>query len=111
MKVLIEINEERMKDLSFIGAEVLGTEKDMALDTVFTAEDVWKLVANPDGDSSAFLPFDEQELHNIVSFGRKEFCETVITRLNHGFNAEDGVTWYTIKNTAENVYEDLVMDK
>lgn len=111
MKVLIDINEDRMKDLPRIGAKILGTEKDMALDTCFSAEDAWKLIENPEGSFFAFHPFDEEQLRNIESYGREEFLEAVISRLNHGFDAEYGVTWYTIRNAAEEAYNDLVLDK
>ena len=111
MKVLIDINEDRMKDLPYIGGKILGTEKDMTLGTVFTAEDVWNLIAKqPNDDFFELRPFSEEKLLNIESYGRKEFLETVISRITHGFDAEDGVTWYTIRSAAEVAYNDLGLD-
>lgn len=111
MKILIEMDENKIADLARVPVKVLGTEQNMALDTVFSAEDVWDLIANPEGNFYAFQPFDEEKLGNIESYGREKFLEAVISRINHGFDAEDGVTWYTIKNAAEDTYNDLVFDR
>ena len=107
MKVLIDIDEARLPEIES-SAKILGTEKDMALDAVFTAEDVWKLIAAP---NFAEKPFDNEKLLNIESYGRKEFLETVVSRLNHHFDANEGLNWMMIYNTAESAYNDLALDK
>ena len=111
MKILIEMDENKIADLARVPVKVLGTEQNMALDTVFSAEDVWDLIANPEGNFYAFQPFDEEKLGNIESYGREKFLAAAISRINHGFDAGEGVTWYTIKNVAEDVYNDLVFDR
>ena len=116
LKVLIEVDEARLQEVTGIitkpeiGVKILGTEKDMALDSVFSAEDIWNCIADPNGDV-AMEPFDSDKLSNIESYGRKEFLETVISRLNHHFDASEGVNWNTVYNTAEGAYNDLALDR
>ena len=107
MKVLIDIDEARLPEIES-SAKILGTEKDMALDAVFTAEDVWNLIADTD---SAKEPFDNEKLLNIESYGRKEFLETVVSCLNHHFDAGKGMNWDMVYNTAQDTYNDLALDK
>lgn len=119
MKVLIEIDESRFHEGNLLsiadpdsGAKIVGTSKDMTLDTVFSKKDVWELVSDPslcfDYITNSF--FSEDKIKNIELYGREAFLESVIARLNHRLDADEVLSWTTVSIVAKDAYNDLVAD-
>ncbi|MBR5163826.1 MAG: hypothetical protein IKW79_07360, partial [Schwartzia sp.] len=118
MKVLIEVDESKLQEVAGalkkpeIGAKILGTGKNMTLDTVFAAEDVWTLIVDPCHEASfASDHFDDVQLLNIESYGRNEYLETVINWLNHHFDANEGLNWQLVFSAAKHIYNALNLEK
>ena len=111
MKILIEMEENKIADLARVPVKVLGTEQNMALDTVFTAEDIWNLIADPNHEGfHVYQPFAAEKLSKIESYGKEAFLGAVISRLNHHFDANEGTNWDMVYTTAIDAYNDLCID-
>lgn len=92
MKFLIEINdnpdqfEADVQRGKYPGL-ILGSDKDMTLDAVFSKEDIWNEIKD-----NPYLP----SITEIESYGKDAFLGSVVRKLNHEFDAELGINWRTV---------------
>ena len=84
---------------------VLGTEKDMTLQTVFSKEDVRTLVSDMEYSVYPGDVFSEEQLSQIDQYGWDKYLESVIDRLNQHFDAEDGLGWPNVIYEAQETYK------
>ena len=92
MKFLIEVNvnpdqfESDVQRGKYPGV-ILGSDKDLTLNSVFSKEDIWNEIK----DNPNLPPISE-----IESYGKDAFLGSVIRKINRDFDAEIGVNWRTV---------------
>ena len=100
MRILMDIDEMRFSELlaknNFPG-KVLGTEKNMLLSSVFSSADIWKRATESQ--------LDKEELQKVEAFGRDNFLEAVISRLDHNFDANDGINWFIVDSAIQDTFD------
>ena len=106
MKVLLDMDEKQFLEswmANRLPGHLLGTEKDMTMDIMFSKEDIWERAI-------AYGTLYEEQLRKVDEYGKEEFLEAVIQRINHNFDANDGVDWITVDNTIKDAFDVLCAD-
>ena len=84
---------------------ILGTDKDMSMDTIFSKEDVRTLVSDKEHSVYPGDVFSEEQLSKIDQYGWDKYLEAVMDRLNRNFDAEDGLGWPNVLYEAQEAYK------
>ncbi len=101
MKVVLDMDEQQFYELwkeNRLPGRLAGTEKDMTMNTMFTNEDIWNRAQEQ--------LLDHDEIEKVHEYGLDEFLGTVIKRLNHHFDAEQGMNWSDVDDWVQRTFDD-----
>ncbi len=106
MKVLLDINDNRfckLLALNELPGQLLGTEKDMTMDIMFSKEDILGRVNALDNDGQI-------DFSKIDDYGVDIFLESVIDRINHNFDANNGVDWSFVDASIKDSFDAILFE-